>query len=45
MEMAQEYALNCMGENDDDEDHDDEGKVVSPRAPAPAVVPEEVIEE
>jgi hypothetical protein len=25
LEMAEEYGLNCMGENDDDEDDDDEG--------------------
>jgi hypothetical protein len=24
MEMAKEYGLNCMGENDDEEDEDDE---------------------
>jgi hypothetical protein len=47
MEMAEEYGLNHMGENDDDEDEDedDEGNVVAPRAPAPAAVPEEIIEE
>jgi hypothetical protein len=32
MEMAEEYGLNCMGENDDDEDEDDgdEGNVAAP---------------
>jgi hypothetical protein len=37
--MAEEYGLNHMGENDD------EGNTVAPPAPAPAVVPEEIIEE
>jgi hypothetical protein len=49
MEMAEEYGLNCMGENDDneDEDDDDEGNIVAPPAPAlaPAAVPEEIVEE
>jgi hypothetical protein len=47
MEMAEEYGLNCMGENDDDEDEDDddEGNAVAPPAPASATVPEEIIEE
>jgi hypothetical protein len=45
MEMAEEYGLNCMGENDDDEDDDDEGNAVAPLTPAPAAVPEEIIEE
>jgi hypothetical protein len=49
LEMAEEYGLNHMGENDDDEDEDDddddEGNVVAPPAPAPAGVPEEIIEE
>jgi hypothetical protein len=39
--MAEEYGLNCMGEND--EDDDDEGNAVTP--PAPAAVPEEIVEE
>jgi hypothetical protein len=32
MEMAEEYGLNCIGENDDDEDEDDgdEGNVAAP---------------
>jgi chromosome segregation ATPase len=47
LEMAEEYGLNCMGENDDneDEDDDDEGNAVTPPAPALAAVPEEIIEE
>jgi hypothetical protein len=47
LEMAEEYGLNCMGENDDDEDEDDddEGNTVAHQAPAPAAVPEEIIEE
>jgi hypothetical protein len=46
-EMAEEYGLNYMGENDDVEDENDEdgGNVVSPPAPAPAAVPEEIVEE
>jgi hypothetical protein len=45
MEMAEEYGLNCMGENDDNEDKDDdnEGNTVTP--PTPATMPEEIIEE
>jgi hypothetical protein len=47
LEMAKEYGLNCMGENDDDEDKDDddEENIIAPLAPAPAVVPEEIVEE
>jgi hypothetical protein len=47
LEMAEEYGLNRMGENDDDEDEDDddEGNTVALRAPAPAAVPEEIVEE
>jgi hypothetical protein len=47
MEMAEEYGLNRMGENNDDEDDDDddEGNAIAPPAPAPAAVPEEIIEE
>jgi hypothetical protein len=47
LEMAEEYGLNHMGENDDDEDEDDnnEGNVIAPLAPAPAAMPEEIIEE
>jgi hypothetical protein len=47
LEMAEEYGLNCMGENDDDEDEDDddEGNTVAPPAPAPTAVPEEIVEE
>jgi hypothetical protein len=47
LEMAEEYGLNCKGENDDDEDEDDddEGNAVAPPAPVPAAVPEEIVEE
>jgi hypothetical protein len=47
LEMAEEYGLNHMGESDDDEDEDDdnEGNIVAPPAPAPATVPEEIVEE
>jgi hypothetical protein len=47
LEMAKEYGLNRIGENDDDEDedNDDEGNVAAPPAPVLAVVPEEIIEE
>jgi hypothetical protein len=40
LEMAEEYGLNRMGENDDDE-----GNAVAPPAPAPTAVPEEIVEE
>jgi hypothetical protein len=45
--MAEAYELTRMGENDDDEDEDDddEGNIVTPPAPAPAVVPEEIVED
>jgi hypothetical protein len=39
MEMAEEYGLNRMGENDD------EGNVVTSPAPTSVAVPEEIIEE
>jgi chromosome segregation ATPase len=47
LDMAEEYGLNCMGENDDDEDEDDddEGNAITPAAPAPAAMPEEIVEE
>jgi hypothetical protein len=47
LEMAEEYRLNHMGENDDDEDEDDddEGNTVAPPTPAPAAMPEEIVEE
>jgi chromosome segregation ATPase len=47
LEMAEEYGLNHMGENDGDEDKDDddEGIVVAPPAPAPATVLEEIVKE
>jgi hypothetical protein len=46
-EMAEEYGLNRMGESDDGEGevNDDEGNIVAPPAPTPAVVPEEIVEE
>jgi hypothetical protein len=40
LEMAEQYGLNRMGENDDDE-----GNAVAPLAPAPTVVHAEIIEE
>jgi chromosome segregation ATPase len=45
MEIAEQYRLNRMGDNNDDEDEDDddEGNAVAP--PAPATVPEKIIEE
>jgi chromosome segregation ATPase len=47
LELAKEYGLNRMEENDNDEDEDDddEGNTVSPPTSAPATVPEEIIEE
>jgi peptidoglycan hydrolase CwlO-like protein len=47
MEMDEEYGLNRMGENDDNEDEDDdnEGNAIAPPAAAPAAVPEQIIEE
>jgi hypothetical protein len=47
LEMAEEYGLNHMGENDDDKDENDndEGNAVTPPALAPAAVPEEIVEE
>jgi hypothetical protein len=42
LENAEEYGLNCMGENDDD---DDEWNAVAPWALAPAAVPKEIIKE
>jgi hypothetical protein len=48
MEMAKEYGLNRMGENDDDKDEDDgdEGNATAPPAAAPpTAAPEEIIEE
>jgi hypothetical protein len=40
LEMAEEYGLNRMGENDDDE-----GNAITPPAPAPTAVPKEIVEE
>jgi hypothetical protein len=46
MEMAEEYGLNRMGENNDDEEDDGEGDGAAPPATAPpTAVPEEIIEE
>jgi hypothetical protein len=47
LEMAEEYGLNRMGENngDEDDDDDDEGNIIAAPALAPAVVPEEIVEE
>jgi hypothetical protein len=47
LEMAEEYGLNRMGENNNNEgaDDNDEGNAVAPPTPAPAVVPEDIIEE
>jgi hypothetical protein len=38
LQMAREYGLNRMGENDDDEDDDDEGNAVTPPTPVPTAV-------
>jgi hypothetical protein len=47
LEMAEECGLSYMGENDDDEDENDdnEGNTIAPPVPAPAAVPEEIVEE
>jgi hypothetical protein len=45
LEMADEYGLNRMGENDDDEDDNYEGNDIAPPAPEPTTVPEEIVEE
>jgi hypothetical protein len=47
LEMAEEYGLNHMGENNDDEleDDDDEWNAVTTPALAPTTVLEEIIEE
>jgi chromosome segregation ATPase len=47
LEMAEEYGLNNLGENNDDEDEndDDEGNDVAPPVSVPAAVPQEIIEE
>jgi hypothetical protein len=47
LEMAEEYGLNCMGENDDgkDQDDDDKGNAITPPAPTPVAVPKEIVEE
>jgi hypothetical protein len=47
LEMAEEYGLNHMRDNDDDgdADDDDEGYTVARPAPAPDVMPEEIVEE
>jgi hypothetical protein len=45
LEMAKEYGLSRMGENDDekDEDDNDEGNTVAPPAPMPVAVLEEIV--
>jgi hypothetical protein len=44
MEMAEEYGLNRMGENDDEkEDDDDEGNAAAPPAPVPPAAATEVV--
>jgi hypothetical protein len=45
MEMAEEYRLDHMRENDEDNDDDDEGNTVAPLAPAPTTMPEIIEEE
>jgi hypothetical protein len=45
LEMAEEYGLNRMGENDDNEDEDNKGNIIAPPTPAPVAVPEEIVEE
>jgi hypothetical protein len=45
LEMAEEYGLNHMGENDDDENDNDEWNAVTPLAPVPTTVHEEIVEE
>jgi hypothetical protein len=45
LEMAEEYGLNHMGENNDDEDDNDIGNTITPPAHAPTTVPEEIVEE
>jgi hypothetical protein len=47
LEMAEEYGLNRMGENNDDvdENDDDEENAVAPPALVPAAVLEEIVKE
>jgi hypothetical protein len=47
LEMAEEYGLNRMGENDDEKDKkdDDEGNAIAPLALMPAAAPEEIVKE
>jgi hypothetical protein len=47
LEMAEEYGLNRMGENDYDEDEDDndEGNAVTPPTPVSVAVHEDIIKE
>ncbi len=45
LEMAEEYGLNRMGENDDDEDEYDDNEGDAVASLAPTVVPEEIVEE
>jgi hypothetical protein len=44
MEMTDEYGLNRMGENNDDEDDNDEGNTITHPAPTPAVIPRSEID-
>jgi hypothetical protein len=45
LEMGEEYGLNRMGENDDNEDEDDGNEWNAIVPPTPAAVPEEIVEE
>ncbi|WP_428637369.1 hypothetical protein [Shewanella sp.] len=45
LEMAKEYGLNRMGENNDNEDEDDNDEENAVAPPAPTIVPEEIVEE
>jgi hypothetical protein len=46
LEMAKEYGLNRIRENNDDKDEDDdnEGNTITPPAPVPTAVPKEIVE-
>jgi hypothetical protein len=45
LEMAEEYGLKRMRENDDDEDEDDDNKGNTIVPPTLAAMPEEIVEE